>query len=151
MFVVDPNLVGIYASMRVDKYPSTTRTDNVPVIRLSEVYLNRAEANARSGQDAAAQADLNLIRQRGLATAPDVTATGQDLLDEILRERRIELGYEGHRIFDITRHRLDVVRVDCTSDVCFYPYPGPFFILPIPQDEMDVNPNITQNPGYSGG
>ncbi len=148
MFKEDPLLTGIYASMRVDKWPTATQTDNTPVIRLSEVYLNRAEANARSGQDAAAQADLNLIRQRGLATAPDVTLTGQDLLDEILIERRIELGYEGHRIFDITRHRLDVVRIDCTGDVCFYPYPGPFVILPIPFQELAANPNITQNPGY---
>lgn len=151
MFGVDPVLVGIYASMRVNKWPTVTNTDHVPVVRLSEVYLNRAEANARSGQDAAAQADLNLIRQRGLPTAPDVTANGQDLLDEILLERRIELGYEGHRIFDITRHRLDIVREDCTGRTCFYAYPGPFVILPIPQVEMDVNPNITQNPGYWGG
>jgi len=151
MFVVDPQLTGIYASHRVNKWPTAANTDNVPVVRLSEVHLNRAEANARSGQDAAAQTDLNLIRQRSLAAAPDLTATGQALLDEILRERRIELSYEGHRIFDITRHRLDVLRVDCTGDVCFYPYPGPFVILPIPQDEMAANPNITQNPGYSGG
>jgi hypothetical protein len=150
MFVEDPNLVGMYASHRVNKWPTRTSADNVPVIRLSEVYLNRAEAYARSGNDAAAQADLDRIRQRGLATAPPVTATGQALLDEILLERRIELGYEGHRIFDITRHRLDVVRNDCTGEVCFYPYPGPFVILPIPMAELDANPNIQQNPGYGG-
>ncbi len=79
-----------------------------------------------------------------------MTATGQALLDEILLERRIELGYEGHRVFDITRHRLDVVRTDCTSDVCFYGYPGPYFILPIPWAEIKANPNIQQNPGYGG-
>lgn len=149
-FVEDPRLVGIYASHRVEKWPTPQNTDNIPVIRLAEVYLNRAEAEARMGQDGAAQADLNLIRQRSLPSAPNVTATQQALLDEIALERRIELGYEGHRIFDITRHRLDIVRVDCTGDVCFYAYPGPFVILPIPQDEIDANPNITQNPGYGG-
>ena len=148
MFIFDPLLTGIYASMRVNRFP--TRTANVPVIRLSEVYLNRAEAAVRMGDDAAARADLDRIRQRGLATAPNATASGQALLDEILLERRIELGYEGHRIFDITRHRLDVVRTDCTSTVRFYGYPGPYLILPIPWAEIHVNPNIRQNPGYGG-
>ncbi|MFG1691763.1 RagB/SusD family nutrient uptake outer membrane protein, partial [Gemmatimonadota bacterium] len=150
MFQVDPLLTGIYAAHRVMKWPTRTQTDNVPVIRLSEVYLNRAEANARSGSDAAAQADLNLIRQRGLATAPDVTLTGQALLDEILIERRIELGYEGHRIHDIMRHKLSVTRVDVTGDVAQINYPCNFCILPVPFAEMDANENITQNAGYPG-
>jgi len=148
MFVVDPQLAGIYASHRVNKWPTPTQTDNIPVIRLSEVYLNRAEARAHSGQDVAAQADLNLIRQRALATAPDVTLTGQALLDEILIERRIELSYEGHRIHDIMRHKQDVVRVDVTGDVAFQAYPCNYCILPIPFEETDANPNITQNAGY---
>lgn len=148
MFKVDPLLTGIYAAHRVNKWPTPTQTDHIPVIRLSEVYLNRAEARARSGQDVAAQADLNMIRQRGLATAPDVTLTGQALLDEILIERRIELGYEGHRIHDIMRHKQDVVRIDVTGDVAFQGYPCNFCILPIPFEETDANPNITQNTGY---
>lgn len=148
MFVVDPLLTGIYASHRVNKWPTPTQTDNIPVIRLSEVYLNRAEANARLGQDALAQADLNLIRQRGLATAPAVTLTGQALVDEILIERRIELGYEGHRIHDLMRHGLDVNRVDNTGDVAFAAYPCNFCVLPIPFEEVDANPNIAQNAGY---
>ena len=150
MFKVDPLLTGIYAAHRVDKWPTRTQTDNVPVIRLSEVYLNRAEANARSGGDVAAQADLNLIRQRGLATAAPVTLTGQALLDEILIERRIELGYEGHRIHDIMRHKLSVTRVDVTGDVSQINYPCNFCILPIPFAEGDANENITQNAGYPG-
>lgn len=149
MFLFDDDLVGKYASYRVNKWPTTTNEDNVSVIRLSEVYLNRAEARARSGNDVAgAQADLNLIRQRALATAPDITLTGSALLDEILLERRRELCYEGHRLFDITRHKQDLVRVDVTGDVSFYAYPGDYFIFPIPYPEMDLNPNITQNPGY---
>ena len=148
MFVFDPKLTGIYASMRVNKWPTGASTDNIPVIRLSEVYLNRAEARAELGQDAGAQSDLNTIRQRGLATAAPVTATGQALLAEIEIERRIELGYEGHRIHDLMRHKEDIVRVDNTGDVAFMAYPCQFCILPIPQPETDTNPNITQNPGY---
>lgn len=148
MFVVDPLLTGIYASHRVNKWPTPQQTDNVPVIRLSEVYLNRAEANAQLGNDGLAQADLNTIRQRGLATAPAVTATGQALIDEILVERRIELGYEGHRIHDLMRNQQDVVRVDVTGDVASMAYPCQYCILPIPEWEVDANPNIAQNPGY---
>ena len=148
MFVVDPLLTGIYASHRVNKWPTPQQTDNIPVIRLSEVYLNRAEANARLGNDAEAQADLDLIRQRGLASAPAVTATGQALIDEILIERRIELGYEGHRIHDLMRTMSDIVRVDVTGDVALMPYPCQFCILPIPEHEVLANPNIGQNPGY---
>jgi hypothetical protein len=150
MFAVDPLLSGNYASHRVNKFPTATGTDNIPIIRLSEVYLNRAEANAQLGNDGPAQDDLDLIRQRALPTAPDVTATGQALINEILVERRKELGYEGHGVLDITRNRRDVVRDDCTGDVCTYTYPGNFFVLPIPQEEMDANPNMTQNTGYAG-
>jgi hypothetical protein len=150
MFLIDKD-----GDIRVNKYPSfdaTIYTDAIPVIRLSEVYLNRAEARAKaSGADrdeAGAQADLNMIRKRGLATAPDVTAIGDALIAEILIERRIELCFEGHRIFDVNRNRQDVVRDDCTSNICTITYPNDRFILPIPDGETDVNPNITQNPGY---
>jgi hypothetical protein len=148
MFVTDDLLTGIYASHRVNKWPTQNNVDNIPVIRLAEVYLNRAEANARLGQAVAAQADLDLIRQRSLPTAPAVTATGQALLDEIALERRIELAYEGHRIHDLMRHQMDVVRVDVTGDVDFMAYPCNFCILPVPQLETDTNPNMAQNVGY---
>jgi len=148
MYLTDSNLTGIYGDHRVNKWPTTTNTDNIPVIRLSELYLTRAEARARLGQNAAAQADLNLIRQRGLETAPDVTLTGQDLIDEILIERRIELANEGHSIHDLMRNKRGVNRVDYTGDVATMSYPCNFCILPIPQPETDVNPNMTQNVGY---
>lgn len=150
MYKVDPNLTGNYASHRVNKYPTTTNTDNVPVVRLSEVYLNRAEALQCLGRDQEAQADLNLIRQRGNPGAPVVTATGQALLDEILIERRIELANEGHAVHDAMRHQRDIVRDDFTGAVSVMSYPCQFCILPIPRDELDVNPNVTQNPGYGG-
>jgi len=151
MFREDLNLGGIYGTLRVDKYPSegsVIGSDNIPVIRLSEVYLNRAEARAKAGNDTGAQEDLNLIRQRGWADAPAVTVTGDALITEILNERRIELSFEGHGIHDIVRNKMDVVREDCTSPVCTVTYPNARFILPIPVEETDVNPNIAQNPEY---
>ncbi len=151
MFKPDSNLGGIYGYLRVDKYPSSGSeigTDNLPVIRLSEVYLNRAEARAMLGNFTGAQEDVNIIRKRAWPDAPDVTAVGEELLTEIEKERRIELCFEGHRLFDITRHKQDLVRNDCTAPVCTVPYPNDLFILPIPYEELDVNPNLTQNPGY---
>ena len=89
-----------------------------------------------------------MIRQRGLSSAPAVVATGQALLDAIALERRIELGYEGHRIHDLMRSKMDINRVDVTGDVAYMGYPCQFCILPIPQYETDSNPNMTQNAGY---
>lgn len=148
MFIEDPNLSGIYASHRVNKWPTPANTDNIPVIRLSELYLNRAEARARSGNETGARDDLDRIRQRGLPSAAPVTASGQALLDEIAVERRIELGYEGHRIHDLMRNQQDIERVDVTGDVAHMAYPCEYCVLPIPQQETDTNPNIQQNAGY---
>ncbi len=162
MFSLDPNLDGgIYASAdglgrRVDKYPSSgasIATDNVPVIRLSEVYLIRAEARAKkaSPDDVGALADLNMVHMRSVPSGtPYAGLSGQALIDEILRERKRELCFEGHGIFDITRNGLDLVRVDCTApaEVCTVTYPDDRFILAIHQDELDANPNMVQNPSY---
>ena len=158
LFVDDDNLDGgIYADAdgegkRVYKYPSEgsgIATDNLPVIRLSEVILNRAEARAKDGDDVGALADLNLIRER--AGIPELDGlTGQPLVDAILEERRRELFAEGHRVFDITRNKLNVVRTDCTApdNACTINYPNDRFILPLPQEETNVNDNIRQAPGY---
>lgn len=151
MFSLDEDLAGDYASHRVAKYSNPLGNDNIPVIRLAEVYLNRAEANYHLGNIEAAQEDLNSIRQRGLPTAENVTATGTDLLEAILLERRIELSFEGHRLFDLTRNKKGVFREDCTApeEACSNPYPNNRFVLAIGQIEIDVNPNLVQNPGYN--
>ncbi|PNW30287.1 RagB/SusD family nutrient uptake outer membrane protein [Formosa algae] len=149
VFIDDLLLAGDYAPYRVNKYPEVLGYDNVKVMRLPELYLIRAEARAELGTDiSGAQSDLNVVRQRALPTAADVTATGEDLLDEIMLERRLELCFEGHRLWDLMRKKEDIVRTQCTSSICEIPYGDDTNILPIPQDETDVNPNIEQNPGY---
>ncbi len=161
MFAFDDMLDGtVYASgdglgRRIDKYPSAGAaigTDNVPIIRLSEVYLIRAEARARKAgpDEAGALADLNMIRERANPTATFGPLTGQALIDEIMMERRRELCFEGHQVFDITRTKQDLVRTDCTSAdaACTIAYPNDRFVLAIPQAELDANPNMVQNPGY---
>ncbi|MBX2815141.1 MAG: RagB/SusD family nutrient uptake outer membrane protein [Saprospiraceae bacterium] len=133
---------------RMNKFPSTTGEDNTPVIRLSEVYLIRAESRARNGNEAGAVEDLMAIRSRAWPDAPAVTATGDALLEEIITERRIELAFEGHRLWDLMRLNRGVVRSNCTAPVCEINFPNERFVLPIPAQELDANPNMVQNNGY---
>lgn len=114
-------------------------------IRLAEVYLNRAEANAKLGKKEAALADLNTIRNRaGLAS---VDLSGQALFDEILLQRRIELAFEGHAGFDYFRNGLPMVRnySSASSGAMTIPATSPKILLRIPQEEIILNPNLTQN------
>jgi hypothetical protein len=148
LFKLDPKLTGIYGKYRVNKHPSVTGDDRLPIIRLTEIYLIRAESRARNGNETGAIADLMTVRSRAWATAKTVTATGNALLEEIIKERRIELCYEGVRLWDLMRLKRDVVRKNCTGPVCTIKYPNPRFILPIPFREIDANPSMIQNPGY---
>lgn len=121
----------------------TPNLDNVPVIRISEVYLNRAEAYARLNLADEAREDLNKILTRaGLPAAP-ATLSGQALINEILLQRRLELAFEGHRFFDMKRLGMDIKKESGT--VLFTEYR----VLPrIPTREVEINPNLVQNDGY---
>lgn len=146
LYTEDDGLTGDYAPYRVNKYP--TATTSTKVIRLSELYLIRAEARAELGDYIGAQDDVNTIRTRGLPSASLITATGDELKEAIATERRIELAFEGQRLWDLTRKKEGVQRNQCTSSICTVDYPNDKFVLPIPQAELDVNLNITPNPGY---
>ncbi len=148
-FEEDPLLIGEFAPYRMIKYPDINGFDNVKVIRLAEMYLIRAEARAEIGTDiAGAQDDLDAVHQRAVAGSADNADTGDALDDAIFLERRLELAFEGQRLWDLMRKKMDVVRTNCTSQTCLIPYASETVILPIPQNETDVNPNIDQNPGY---
>lgn len=123
----------------VNKYQDiSSGSDNVLVLRLGEMYLNRAEAlfNGANGTSTAAD-DINAIRNR--ASLVDLTVPVS--LDIILDERRKELAFEGHRWFDLTRtdRGVDLLPNVTSTDQ---------YLWPIPQSERDVNPNLGQNPGY---
>jgi predicted small secreted protein len=117
--------------------------DNVPVIRKSEMHLNRAEANYQLKNETAALSELNAFKNlRGL---PAVTLAGNALLEEILLERFKEFVFEGHRFFDLKRYGKAIVKTTPAVNLQF----DDFKILPpIPQREVDGNPNIKQNKGY---
>jgi hypothetical protein len=112
------------------------RLGNVPIIRLAEMYLTRAEANFRNNTSvgAAPLSDINLIRTRvGLPALSSLT------LDAITKERYLELAFEGHNLPEAKRLQKSVGALNWNS---------PKLILPIPQREMDVNKSLVQNEGY---
>jgi hypothetical protein len=115
----------------------TDQFGNVPIIRLAEMYLTRAEANFRLNTSIGATpvADVNAIRTRAGLT-PLTTVT----LNQILNERKLELAFEGHLLHDTKRTGQAV-----GSD----PFSANRLVLPIPQRERDTNKNLTQNPGYA--
>ncbi|WP_194774274.1 RagB/SusD family nutrient uptake outer membrane protein [Pararhodonellum marinum] len=117
---------------------------NVKVFRLAEMYLTRAETNFRLGTAIGATpvADINRIRER-----VDLPAKNAVTLEEIIAERKAELAHEGHSIHDIKRLKGSVLDNN-NSNV--YNFDDPRMVFPIPQREMDANPNLIQNPGYGG-
>lgn len=126
--------------------PAGQEEDN-KTIRLAEMYLIRAEARARQNNLTGAAADLNVIRTR--AGLPNTTAATQtDMIEAVLRERRVELFFEqGHRWFDLVRTGK------ANAVLSAIPYKAanwkPYMVLfPIAPNELAANPNLTQTPGY---
>ena len=123
---------------------------NFKAFRTGEMYLIRAEAYARKGgaYEALGLGDLNTLRAARIFGYVPVILTGSALTDEIQFERRKELICEGHRFFDLKRTNRTVSRADCGS-FCTLDPSSRAWTWPIPQPEIDANPNILpQNPGY---
>ncbi|QIP13491.1 RagB/SusD family nutrient uptake outer membrane protein [Spirosoma aureum] len=120
----------------------TINLDNVPVIRISEMYLNRAEAYYRLGKEADAIKDLNTIRTRS-GLAEKTTLTGAALLDEIIKQRRLEFAFEGHRFWDLKRLGRDIVKLPTTV-----PFTDYRILARIPIAEINNNPKLKQNYNY---
>ncbi len=123
---------------------------NFKVFRTAEMLLIRAEANARSGNNAAALNDLNLLRVARITGVQPGTETGAALLDAIANERRKELFVEGHRWFDLKRTTRTIARQGCRppATACNLAANSPRWTWPIPTNELNANSNMTQNNGY---
>ena len=112
------------------------RNGNVPLLRLAEMYLIRAECNVRLNSSVGDSPlnDINRIRERsGASSLSSVN------LEDVLFERRLELAFEGHLLHDIKRLGLTAGGLNATSNK---------LVLPIPEDEINTNPNTAQNTGY---
>jgi len=136
--------------------------DNTYVLRYAEVLLNYAEAsNEQNGPSGDALAKLNLVRQRAglaaLTAASPQALTKQALRNEIDRQRRLEMAFEGERWFDLLRYArhtiadgtaqhavtaLDIIQqMRKMRDVNY-------LLFPLPQAEVNTNPLVQQNPGF---
>jgi len=125
---------------------STPDASNTVVLRLSEMYLNRAEAivNGAAIPGVTASADLNAITSKRGATAYPASVGH----DAYRTERRKELAWEGHYFFDLARWGQSVTRDMCyglTADRANIAFPGFRWALPIPKRELEVNENLVQN------
>jgi starch-binding outer membrane protein, SusD/RagB family len=126
-------------------------TASFKVFRTAEMYLIRAEAKYRTG-DATALDDLNDLR--GARAVDPGAETGTALFDAIMLERRIELLAEGHRWHDIKRTTRTIVKTECGTDdgslqlVCSVAPSSRSWIWPIPITQINLNPNLSQNPNY---
>lgn len=139
----------------VIKYPGgpvAPQINDLKLIRVSEMYLIRAEAYAESNNLDGAAADYNeLRRQRIYDYADESFATREDAINKIMAERFRELCFEGFRFFDLKRRNLPVNRdeSDVQSTAWQNLQANDFrWALPIPQDEIFANKNMVQNPGY---
>lgn len=146
------NWVGIFSNATgswsyVFKYKvrtATIITEHTMVLRLAEQYLIRAEARARQNNVTGAQNDLDAIRNRA-ALANTAAADEASLLTAIEKERRVELfGEYGHRWLDLKRMK----RADAVLSLVKPGWQPADTLFPIPQAEILLNPNLTQNPGY---
>jgi hypothetical protein len=147
----------------INKYPGSGGTpyqNNIKAMRLSEMYLIKAELQAKAQGDlnGAAQTLKELRDVRFGASTPLASyADAEEAVSDVLSERRKELAFEGFRFLDIKRNKdflgegiNRLAPLDCPSGNCTLP-PSDFrFTLPIPQTEQNAFPGIQQNPGYAG-
>ncbi len=131
-------------------------------LRLAEIYLIRAEAQAKLGNTAEAIADVNLLRQRAglsgaaLRTTSNLQTAGMTVLDAVMQERYLELAFEGHRAYDLFRNNMPMERNypgthslnnTPTTNITQKVLPtDPRVVFYVPQAEINRNSNLKQNP-----
>lgn len=129
---------------------------NFPLIRLADVILMYAEAqNEVSSADQSVYDAVNAVRHRaGMPDLPDGLSKEQ-MRERIRHERLVELSGEGQRYSDIRRWGIAKDVVDGVWMTEFTGvqirqrgFPDHYYLWPIPQSEIDVNPALTQNPGW---
>jgi starch-binding outer membrane protein, SusD/RagB family len=142
-------------------YSSTTTTSlgvvDAKILRASEVQLIKAEALAELGQDGPARTALDAVRSKRYTGFTVGSEVGSTLKAAIAKERRLELAFEGSRFSDLKRKGIAITRSDFGHFADGSGVPavnknlpvGDFhFQAPIPVGEMNLNPNMVQNPGY---
>lgn len=135
---------------KYQNYANASNKDNVKILRYADVLLITAEAAAREGQEAPAKTFLNELVTKRDPSFAGYTSTGDELVADIIEERRKELAFEGDRLMDLNRLQLPIVRTaeGYAPGTALIPAGDGRRILPIPQDEIDANGLIDQNEAY---
>lgn len=140
----------------------STYINKVKPFRIAEQYLIAAEAYAASGNPQEACKYLNMLRSSRIPGYSSKSYTGDELMAQVKRERAKELVGEGFRFKDLKRWNEGMTRSEAqdsqvvnnagsqTTELMTRSASDPFFLWPIPQSEIDSNPQIRgqQNPGY---
>lgn len=118
---------------------------NTVIFRLSEMYLNRAEAAVQGATGSSAASDLQTVM-----TARGESGSATPTLSAVLAERQKELVWEGHYWFDCARNGLDLTRTDVIDGISTFLSKDDYrWVAPIPDREMKVNASLVQNEGYN--
>ncbi len=133
----------VWWSTKFSGWQGSFGLDNVPIIRLSEILLNRAEANAELKNTTEALTDINELRTKRGLQAVDISGDG--LLKEVLLQRRLELAQEGHRFFDLKRRGQTISKPAGRVPVAYTDFR---VVARISDTQMDANNNLVNNPGY---
>ncbi len=139
-----------YQNRKFTSQSAGSAVNDMVYMRMSEMYLIKAEAEARSGQEDAARQTLlewEVTRDPEYKLSQN---SGQDLVEEIWTQRRIELWGEGFRFTDLKRQNKDLDRRDSNHNeaICvtmYVPAGDPKWQFKIPKSEMNVNPLMVQN------
>lgn len=144
--------------MKYNKRDGQKNVADIKMMRVSELYLIRAEAYAQDGsqQDLSAAADDMDTLRAARFESPTTTSysDSEDALEDIMEERRLELAYEGHRFFDLRRADMPISRIEAdidgatNNDTEFLAADDYKMVYPIPQSEIFANDNMVQNSGY---
>lgn len=121
------------------------------VLRVSEMYLIRAEAECETGELEKAAADIRALESRALgvpASAIELDCSSREKTEALIEMERIkELCFEGHRFWDLGRRHKAMERTpDVSAELMSLPYPDYRWVLPIPQVELEANPSMINNP-----
>lgn len=142
---------GVLIKKYQDPVSTINLIPNIPILRLADVYLIAAEAEARlNGPTAVAYGYINTVRKR--AGLPDLaTGLSKDaFIDAVLQERAWEFFAEGDRWYDLTRtgKYLTVIPKAVNSVYPTRNVQAKNKYFPIPQDELNANPKLEQNPDW---
>ena len=126
-----------------------TSDANWVVTRYADVLLMKAEALNELGRTTLAEEPLYEVRKRaGLTNRSDIEGlTMNEMREKIIHERRIELAFEGHRWFDLIRYK-DNYALNFLHSIGKTSATTKHLLFPIPQQEIEANSKLTQNPGY---